>query len=403
MKVEIKPSRACGEINAPPSKSLAHRALICGALTSGSKIENLSFSDDISATLECLKLLGAKVEINGKSVHIGGLDLASVKDGTELFCNESGSTLRFLLSLCMITGKKITLKGSKRLFERPLTIYENICREQGFLFDLNEDSVTVCGKLNNGFYKIPGNISSQFITGRLFALSPLDGTSIIEIIGNFESASYVDLTLDVLKEFGVRIIKADNRFIIQGKQSYRNTEYVVEGDCSNAAFLEALNFLGGDVKINGISNHTRQGDRVYKDMFASMKNGVTEFDLSDCPDLAPVMFAVASTVGNIRFTGTSRLKIKESDRAIAMQTELKKFGIEIDVDDNSVYIKRSTLTAPTETLFGHNDHRIVMSLAVLSTLTGGIIDGAESVSKSYPDFFEVAKTLGIGILENETR
>jgi 3-phosphoshikimate 1-carboxyvinyltransferase len=403
MKIKINPSTAVGTVQAPPSKSIAHRALICGALSGGSVIRNLAFSKDVSATVDCLSSLGASISVNENTVSTGGLDIFDPNQNAVLNCNESGSTLRFLIPLCLVSGKKTTFIGSKRLFERPLTIYENICREQGIFFELHEDSVTVCGELNNGFYKIPGNISSQFITGLLFTLPLLNGTSILEITGDFESASYVDLTLDVLKEFGVRIIKADNRFIIQGNQSYRNTEYVVEGDCSNAAFLEALNFLGGDVKINGISDHTRQGDRVYTDMFASMKNGVTEFDLSDCPDLAPIMFAVASTVGNIRFTGTSRLKIKESDRAIAMQTELKKFGIEIDVDDNSVYIKRSTLTAPTETLFGHNDHRIVMSLAVLSTLTGGIVDGAESVSKSYPDFFEVAKTLGIGILENETR
>lgn len=391
------PSRGVGEATAPPSKSMAHRALICSALSSKSTVTNLSFSNDIAATLNCLKALGAKTEISGSDVTIGGLNIRSIPENAVLDCNESGSTLRFLIPLCLLSGKRVTLTGAKRLFERPLSIYESICTEQGILFDRNEDSLTVCGVLKSGSYKIPGDVSSQFITGLLYALPLLDGISILEVTGTFESASYVDLTLSALADFGIRITRSDNRFIIYGNQTYKSNNYIVEGDCSNAAFLSALDYLGGDVKVSGISPSTKQGDRVYIDMFQAIDNGVRCFDLSDCPDLAPIMFAVSAAKGGAEFVGTKRLKIKESDRAGAMAQELKKFGIPVTIGENSVAVGNAPLKAPEKILNGHNDHRIVMSLAVLSTLVGGIIDGAEAVAKSYPDFFDVLKSLKIGI------
>ena len=240
MKVKVTPSKAFGSVTAPPSKSMAHRALICCALSNGGEVNNITFSEDIKATLGCLVALGAKAEISESSVKIGGLSIDAVKNDVTLDCKESGSTLRFMLPLCMLTDKKITLKGAKRLFERPLSVYESICREQGIDFKKNDDSVTVCGKLKSGFYSVPGDVSSQFISGLLFALPMLDGISIVEITGKFESASYVDLTLSALRRFGIRITQSGNRFIVYGNQTYIGQNYVVEGDYSNAAFLSAL-------------------------------------------------------------------------------------------------------------------------------------------------------------------
>ena len=397
MRVIVNPSKAEGTVKAPPSKSLAHRALISGAFTDGSEITNIAFSKDISATLSCLESLGAEIEINKDTVKIGSLDLMNVKDNTELFCNESGSTLRFMIPICLLTGKKIILKGAKRLFERPLGIYEDICKSQNILFEKKEDSLTVCGKISSGNYRIPGDISSQFITGLLFALPLAEGFSILEITGKFESASYIDLTLDVLSKFGIRITRMNNRFIIPGNQKYQSRNYKVEGDCSNAAFLEAFNYLGGNAVVEDISQNTLQGDRVYKEIFEDIQNGKREFDLSDCPDLGPVLFAFAAAKGGAKFNGTARLKIKESDRAEAMKEELAKFGINVIVEENSVTVENGILNKPAEILNGHNDHRIVMSLAVLATLVGGEIQGAEAVTKSFPDFFEVLKTLKLGI------
>jgi 3-phosphoshikimate 1-carboxyvinyltransferase len=401
MKVSITPSKPVGTVKAPPSKSMVHRALICAALTEGCVVENLSFSKDIQATLDCLIKLGATVNVDGNAVELCKLDFFEIKDKIELFCDESGSTLRFLIPLCLLSGKTVKFKGSPRLFERPLGIYEDICKEQNLLFEKDETSLTVCGKLKSGNFKIKGDVSSQFITGLLFALPLLDGISIIEIIGKFESESYVKMTLSILKEFGIRIVYFDNRFIIYGNQKYQKSEYTVEGDCSNAAFLEALNFVGGEVNVKGMPETTLQGDRVFADMFKGLTEGEREFDLSDCPDLAPIMFALASTVGKVTFKGTKRLKLKESDRALAMKQELGKLGVDVNVSEDEVYIASGTLTPPKQPFSSHNDHRIVMAISVLLTLIGGTIEGAEAVAKSYPDFFEVLKSLNIGVEINE--
>ncbi len=384
MKIQINPSKACGKIKAPPSKSMAHRALILGALTEKSVIENIDFSADIIATLNCLKALGTNVEIDGDCVTIGGFNIDKIPDNAELYCNESGSTLRFLLPFCMLANKAITLKGSKRLIERPLSIYEEIAKEQNIMFKKTENSVTVCGKMKPQEYFVKGDISSQFITGLMLAFVSSDAK--VTVTGKKESASYIDLTLECMKNFGV----------IENSKP-KNTVYEVEGDCSNAAFLEAFNYLGGDVTVEGLKTDTLQGDRVYKYIFEGLKNGEKSFDLSDCPDLAPICFAVAAALGGCKFTGTRRLKIKESDRANAMKTELSKFGIEVLVEEDSVTVKNGKIRKPNEILNGHNDHRIVMALSVLLILTGGEIEGAEAISKSYPSFFEDLSKLGIEV------
>lgn len=400
MRVAIAPSRAVGRVSAPPSKSMAHRALICGALSEGSRVENLAFSKDIKATIDCLEKLGANVKTEENGVFIGGLDLSKTEEGSVLFCNESGSTLRFILPLCMTAGKRLTLTGSERLFLRPLGIYESIAAQQGILFEKTENSVTVCGRLAAGDYTVSGDVSSQFVSGLLFALPLLEGDSTLTVTEPFESASYVELTRSMLSRFGVDIRREGNVFYIKGGKSPKATEYEVEGDCSNAAFLEAFNLLGGEVEVEGIAADTLQGDRVYKDIFRRLAQGNGEFDLSDCPDLAPICFALAAALNGARFNGTSRLKIKESDRAAAMAQELAKFGVKSEVMENSVTVSCG-LNAPNVPLSGHNDHRIVMSMALLCSVTGGIIEGAEAVSKSYPDFFDRIKGLGIEVEENE--
>ena len=398
MNLKIFPSKANGEIYAPPSKSLSHRALICGALSSESKLTNVYGSHrsvDVGTTLNCLMHLGADICVHGERVTIGNFNPFNPNTDITLDCNESGSTLRFLIPLCLLCNKKITLTGAPRLFERPLTVYEDICREQGIMFEKNENSLTLCGKLKSGSYRVRGDISSQFITGLLFALPLLDGISILEITGKFESASYVDLTLQTLSAFGIKITRNANRFVILGNQKYKNSQFAIESDCSNAAFLEAFNYLGGNVRVMGINPNTLQGDRVYKDIFKAIGNGNNEVDLSDCPDLAPILFAVAAAKGGAKFVGTARLKIKERDRASAMQSELAKLGVPVTVGENEVIIGKAELKAPREILCGHNDHRIVMSLAVLCTLVGGEIEGAEAVSKSYPNFFDDIEKLQI--------
>lgn len=398
MKVTILPSRAAGTVYAPPSKSIAHRALICGALTKGCTIENCGYSQDIEATLRCLQALGATVERRENTVMIGGLDPFSIPDHLILDCGESGSTLRFLLPLCLLSGKTVTLIGHGRLMERPMEIYETLCREHNWRYEKHENSITVCGTMKSGTYSIPGNVSSQFISGFLFALSLVSGKSRVEVTENYESVSYVTITKEVLSAFGISILQQDNTYYLDGNAHYACANFTVEGDYSNAAFLDAFNLLSGDVKVLGLSTVTPQGDWVYKKLFADLSSEIRNFNLSDCPDLGPVMFALAATFGGAEFTGTARLRIKESDRIGAMTAELSKFGISAEVGENFVRILPGTLNAPTEILSSHNDHRIVMALCILCSLTGGTIDGAEAVAKSYPNYFEDIASIGINVI-----
>ena len=403
MKIKINPSVANGSVTAPPSKSIAHRAIICGALSGGSNIENVAYSKDIKATVECLSALGASVTANENSLNIGGMDAFNINENAILNCNESGSTLRFLIPLCLVSGKKTIFKGAFRLFERPLSVYESICREQGILFEKGTNSLTVCGKLKSGNYRVRGDISSQFISGLLFTLPLLDGVSIIEVIGKLESEPYIDLTLQALSKFGIKITRVGSRFIILGNQRYQSRGVTVEADCSNAAFLYAFNLFGGNVQVDGINKNTLQGDIVFYEIFEAIEKGKRQFDLSDCPDLAPILFAVAAAKGGATFTGTARLKIKESDRSEAMAQELKKLGVDVEIGENSVTVHSADVKAPKETLCGHNDHRIVMALSVLCTLVGGEIEGAEAVFKSYPAFFDALKKLNVGLEIYEDR
>ena len=397
MRVKIAPSIARGTVSAPPSKSMAHRALICGALSCGSRIDHIAYSQDIEATLRCLQAMGAVVKREEMAVTIGGLNPFVIPADTVLDCGESGSTLRFLLPLCLLSGVPVHLTGSKRLLERPLSVYETLCREQDFTFVRNENSISVCGTLSSGRYRVPGNVSSQFNSGLIWALSLLDGDSEIEVIQPFESRSYVAMTRLTLSGFGVAVHEEQNRLFVSGNSRYRSCDYVVEGDCSNAAFLDAFNLLGGDVKVDGLSGESTQGDKVYKDFYRQLQMQQGEFDLSDCPDLGPVMFALGAALGGAKFHGTARLRIKESDRVACMVQELEKFGVTATVGENAVEIHSGRLQTPTQMLYGHNDHRIVMALSLLCSQVGGTIEGAEAVAKSYPNYFDEIRSLGIEV------
>ena len=306
----------------------------------------------------------------------------------------------------MLCGEERVLTGSPYLMTRPMDVYRDIAGRQGIVFDLCKDSLTVCGKLQSGVYEVAGNISSQFISGLLFALPLLEGDSEIRLLPPAESRPYIDMTVAALREFGIGIDvtsrEASEQAIIyhvKGGQRYVPADLTVEGDCSNAAFFEALNYAGGDVAVNGLREDTLQGDRVYKFLFEKIKRGGGTIDIADCPDLGPVLFAVAALCGGGRFTGTRRLRIKESDRAEAMRQELMKLGVTVTVGENDAAVLPGELRAPTGPLSGHNDHRIVMALSVLLTVTGGVIEGAGAVRKSFPDYFDRLKDLGVKLID----
>ncbi len=404
MNVTIRPGRAAGTVAAPPSKSMAHRLLICAGLATGtSRIRGVDYNEDILATLDCLRALGATCTVDGDTVTVTGTKLPGTAPSQTLNCRESGSTLRFFIPLALLCGQPVAFTGSEKLLSRPLSVYEQLCRQQGFSFVQAGQTLNVQGALTGATYRIPGNISSQFITGLLFALPLTKQDSYIEITTPLESKSYIDLTLQALGAFGVEARWQDSRCLfIPGGQHYTPKDMAVESDYSGAAFYGALNALGADITVTGLSPDSLQGDKIYAQHLQLLCDGYPEIDLSDCPDLGPVLFAVAAARQGARFTGTRRLRMKESDRANAMAQELSAFGTRVTVEENAVTVEPVAFHPPKRVLQGHNDHRIVMSLAVLLTLTGGQIAGAQAVAKSFPDFFEKLKQLGIEVQTNGT-
>lgn len=400
MRVTIQPGKAVGIVAAPPSKSMAHRLLICAGLSGGvSRIEGLAFNEDILATLDCLQALGVSCQIEKDAVTVRGTDLFTAAPQQPLCCRESGSTLRFFIPLALLGGKTVSFTGTKKLLSRPLDIYRQLCQEKGFSFVHEESALQVQGNLTGGTFDLPGDISSQFITGLLFALPLTKQDSCIRISSPVESRSYIQLTLQALAAFGVHAWWHDeNTLLIPGMQRYQPANLRVEGDYSGAAFYGAMNALGSDIQITGLQEDSLQGDKVYETHLQSLCAGRPTIDLSDCPDLGPVLFAVAAAKHGAVFTGTRRLKMKESDRAAAMAQELSAFGAEVLVEENAVTITPTAFHKPDRVLQGHNDHRIVMALSVLLMRTGGEIDGAEAVRKSFPDFFEKLQQLGVTVI-----
>lgn len=403
MTIKIKKSKAEGKIKAPPSKSFAHRLLICASLSKGeSKITGISDCDDVEATISCMRSLGVKIEKEGSTVTVCGIDMTKASADGPLFCNESGSTLRFILPIALLSGKTVMMRGERGLMRRPMDVYRDLCHEKGLVYLSDEDSITVKGPLEGGEITLLGNVSSQFISGLLFALPLQEKDTKIKITPPIESRSYIDMTIEAINHFGVKAKWIDDYTIfIKGNQSYTPTEVDVEGDYSGAAFPDALNLFGGNVKIDGLNENSIQGDKAYKRYYGMLSEGTPTIHIGDCPDLGPILFAIASAKYGGVFTGTRRLKIKESDRAEAMADELRKFGVCVSVYDDKVVIYPAIFKAPTEALKGHRDHRIVMALSILLTLTGGEIEGAEAINKSYPTFFKDLMSLGIEVQENE--
>ncbi len=393
MKIKIRPSVLRGKVTAPPSKSMCHRLLICAGLSEGeSLISNVSYSEDILATLDCLNAMGATIEMGEDFVKIKG---TLPKAGT-FPCRESGSTLRFFIPLAMLCEGESHFTGYGRLMERPMEIYENIAMQKHLTYIKDSEGITVGGKLTAGDYTMPADVSSQFISGLLFALSLCEGDSTLTLTGNIESRSYIDMTLSAMDLFGVSAVwQNENTIYIKGNQQYKAGSLTVEGDCSNAAFLDAFNLFGGDVTTEGLREETLQGDMIYKEYFSLLRQGTPTLDIKNCPDLAPILMTVAAAKKGARLINTARLKIKESDRGAVMAQELSQFGADIKVYDNEIVVNEAELHTPKNELYCHNDHRVTMALTVLASVYGGTLTGAEAVKKSYPQFFDTVSSVGL--------
>lgn len=405
MRVTIRPCVPTGTISAPPSKSMAHRMLICAGLADGvSTIHNLAPSDDILATINCLRALGAEItEVtesteaeadrrNGSeymTLQVKGTDPLASHEAI-LPCNESGSTLRFFVPVAALSGRKMQFTGSKRLMARPLNVYEDAFKTRGMTFEKADGTLNIAGRLKGGEFCIPGDISSQFVSGLLLAMPLTEEDSSINLTGSVESRPYIEMTMAALAAFGVQTSwKNDNEIIVNGRQKYIPRTVSVEGDWSNAAGLLAFG-----VEVTGIDENSLQGDKICREYFARLDEQNAELDISDCPDLGPILMAYAAMNHGCTLHGTRRLRIKESDRGAVMKEELAKFGVSTEISENRIIVGRG-LHAPQETLSGHNDHRIVMAMAALCTRTGGTIEGAEAVNKSFPDFFDKLQEIGV--------
>lgn len=387
-----------GTVQAPSSKSMAHRLLIGAALARGeSIIRGVDVSQDIQATVDCLRLLGAEIRMDGKDVHVSGCDVYKAHPAGPLNCRESASTMRFLIPLCLLSGQDVRLEGSAGLMKRPLTVYEDLAARRSMCILKDETGVWVRGPLERGYLDVRGDVSSQFISGLLFALPLIPGAgwgSRLRIRGTIESRSYIDMTLSVLGMFGIRWIWEDARTLITFcDQVYRPVDTCVEGDHSSAAFWLAGNALGHNVVVEGLQTDSLQGDRVAGQYLEALVRGETVIDLMDCPDLGPVLMMAAAALHGAQFVNTRRLGIKESDRAQCMAAELRKCGAHITVEENSVTVHKSALHTPRETIDGHGDHRIVMAMSMLLTRLGGEMTGADAADKSYPGFFDALDSL----------
>ena len=423
--VKIQPNDLEGEIKIPPSKSLAHRAVICAGLSEGiSHINNIEFSHDITATINGMKSLGAEIKENDDISTNDSIIVEGTKDfkimKNEINCLESGSTLRFLIPIFSLCGQEITFKGEGKLIERPLDVYYKIFDEQNIDYSNNNGKLPlyIKGKIKAGVFKIKGNISSQFISGLMFALPLLKNDSVIHITTDLESRGYIDLTIDILKTFNIEIKnKKYKEFFIRGNQTYKSADYTIRSDYSQAAFWIAAGILGREIKSIGLDENSLQGDKAILNIVKNMggnitvcKNSVTSsksktkgitIDAGQFPDIVPILTVLASvSKGTTRIINASRLRIKESDRLKAVSTELNKLGADIVELTNGLLINGKDRLNGGE-VHSWGDHRIAMALAVASIKCKNtvIIQNSDVVMKSYPRFWDDFKHLGGNIIE----
>jgi 3-phosphoshikimate 1-carboxyvinyltransferase len=415
-RVEITPTTLMGTVNIPPSKSMSHRSIFCAALSDGiSNIRNVLLSEDIRATCEAMEALGAKIKYKPTDekkgiyhLRIQGVSVPRKKQD-KIDCGESGSTIRFLLPLLAIMDETVTVTGRGRLVSRPLDAYYEIFDQHKVYYTnkYGELPLTIKGRLSSGNYLVKGDVSSQFITGLLFALPLLQGDSIIRMTTPLESKPYVDMTVEMLARFGITVINEnDEAFHIPGGQRYQAADYSVEGDYSQAAFWLSAGILGGEIYSNDLRFDSLQGDKVIVDIIRKMGGNIdklllgyktsrsdlhgTTVDASQCPDLVPIVSVLAACgSGMTEIVNAKRLRIKESDRLDAITQVLTALGADVVQYTDGLIIKGKERLKGGE-VDSFNDHRIAMAAAIASIRCEEkvIVNNAQSVNKSYPKFWE---------------
>lgn len=409
MDVRILPAKLHGAVTPPPSKSQAHRLLIAAALCGGiSNLKNVALSQDIAATIQCLRAIGAGVVERDGVLELHGMGNSIVQAGPlpHMDCGESGSTLRFLIPVALLVCGGGVFTGHGRLMERPQKPYFDLFDEKNIAYRLENGALSVEGQLTAGEYRLPGNVSSQFITGLLYALPLLDGDSSIVLTTPLESRGYVDMTLDALAAFGVEVsFDGDRTFQVPGNQSYQARDLEVEGDWSNAAFWYAAAFLESRLEIRGLNPDSAQGDSCIAKLYWTLaRPGDAEIDVSQCPDLVPPLAVMAALRGagkTTRLVNAGRLRIKESDRLATVTEVLSALGAQVEEGPDYLAFVAADDLPGGAVVSGHNDHRIAMMAAIAATACRApvTVTGAECVAKSYPDFWQVYESLGGKIQE----
>lgn len=408
MTITITPGKLSGSVTPPPSKSQAHRLLIAAALAHGeSVISNVALSQDIEATLRCLEELGAEFTVDGSTITVRGMGANAMSPlrrmaYPRLDCGESGSTLRFLIPIALAVRGGGIFTGHGRLMERPLKPYFDLFDEKGIAYELKDNTLTVSGLLEPGEYRLPGDVSSQFFTGLLFALPLLGGPSALIPTGPLESGGYVQMTLQAMALFGVEFpatLSLPPHYHPQGNQTYRAANAAVEADWSQAAFWYAAGALGNPVVPAGMDPYSLQGDRVVMEQLLALSGpGDLALDVSGCPDLVPPLAATAALRAGraTRLTNAARLRIKESDRLASVTAVLGALGADITEGPDFLEIRGKETLSGGAAVDSFNDHRIAMMAAIAATRceTPITITGAQCVAKSYPDFWEVYGQLG---------
>ncbi len=404
MKIRIVPSKLSGTISAIPSKSDAHRLLIASLLSkSTTEIYLPSSSVDIDTTIDCIKMLGANVTKEGNRLSIKN---GNATNCVTLDCSESGSTFRFMVPVASVLCDEVSFVGHGRLPDRPISELLDALKANGAVFSANKLPFTKTGKLHSGIFELPGNVSSQYITGLLFALPLLEGDSEIRLTTKLESSAYIDITLWALKRFGIEIKKRDNSYFVKGSQKYVSPETLeVDGDWSNASY-----FLASGATVTGLDTASPQGDKNILDVFRALggristESGITvdtsklsgcEIDISEIPDTFPTLAVLATKAeGKTKFVNGARLRMKESDRIETTAKLIRSLGGNVTELDDGMEVIGCTLQGGE--VDGAGDHRIVMAAALAATFCKSdvVINGAEAVAKSYPSFFEDYKKLG---------
>jgi len=402
MIVTAKKSTLNGKIDAIPSKSFAHRSMICSFLSGNTEylgVEN--FSADIVATKNCLIALDSAIKNNTSAILDAG---------------ESGSTLRFMLPISCLVENEITFVGHGKLMDRPIGELFSVLSSHGVLVKKENGVITKSGKLTAGEFYIKGDISSQYLTGLLLTLPKLDGDSVIIPTTPLVSRPYIDITLSVLSSFGVLVTEKDGKFFIKGNQAF-NGNLTVEGDWSNSAFYLVAGVIGGDITVKNLNFNSVQGDKKIVEIIKSAGGNITNkegeytakksdltaftFSAKDCPDLVPICAVLgAFSKGKTVIKDIERLKIKESDRVLSTIALLTNIGIKAKEENNSLIIEGGPILGGTVSSF--NDHRIAMSaiIAGVNSENGVVLTDALAVNKSYPNFYKDTRFLG-GIIDEE--